>query len=81
MFGSVVLEDDDVAVEAGVKIPAMVVSFVEFAHHRVEPLLPKDCVAIHYVCIRDTDIKYGAGALALSGALFTKYLPYSKNLK
>ena len=59
MFGSVVLEDDDVAVEARVKIPAVVESFVEFAHHRVEPLLPKDCVAIHYVYIRDTDIKYG----------------------
>jgi len=59
VFGSVVLEDDNVAVEARVKIPAVVESFVEFAHHRVEPLLPKDCVAIHYVYIRDTDIKYG----------------------
>ena len=81
MFGLVVLEDDDVAVETRVKIPAIVESFVEFVHHRVKPLLPKDCVAIHYVYIGDTDIKYGAGALAPSGALLTKCLSYSKNLK
>ena len=50
-------------VEVGVKIPAMVVTFVELAHHCVEPLLPKLCLIIHYGYIRDTDIKYGAGPL------------------
>ena len=59
MLDPVVLKDDDFAVETGLKIPAVVVSFVELAHHRVEPLLPKVCLIIHYGYIRDTDIKYG----------------------